>query len=462
MRRIIIAALLVALLCSVCLAAGPKKVTMPPCEEFILDNGLTVYIMETSEVPLATMRLLLPVGSARDIPGKEGIANLTARLLLKGAAGRTAEEISATVEGIGGELEADATRDYTIINGNFMSRDLEFGLGIMADVLLRPDLSEEEIEREKGIIAAEIRRNRENPYRFTTSQFMKLIAGDHPYAHPVSGDAGSVGSMTRDDIAGFHADYYSPSGAILAIVGDVDKKKALTLVEKEFGGWKGVLAERTVPKLAGKRFPGRRVVIIDKKDSTQGQIRIGNIAVGRDTPHYFPITVANSVLGGGFTSRLMREIRVVRGLSYGARSISYQFKDGGIFLVVTYTKNETLREAIDVALEEVGKMRDVAVDEEELESSKRYISGLFPFRIETNDHLANWLTEIAFYNLDNDFVEDYRSRISEVTSAEAQDVARNHFHVDDCMIVLLADYEAVKDQLEGLGQIEVIDFDEIE
>lgn len=462
MRKLILAALLVALLCSVSLAAGPKKVTMPSYEEFTLDNGLTVFVMETREVPLVTMRLLLPVGSAHDIPGKEGIANLTARLLLKGAAGMTAEEISATVEGIGGELEAEATRDYTLINGNFMSRDLEFGLGIMADLLLRPDLPEEEVEREKGIIAAEIRRNRENPYRFTSTQFVKLIAEGHPYAHPVSGNAGSIGSMTRGDITGFHGDYFKPGGAILAIVGDVDAKKALKLVEKEFGGWKGSKTELTVPKLKEKRFPGRRVVVINKKDSTQGQIRIGNIAVGRDTPHYFPITVANSVLGGGFTSRLMREIRVVRGLSYGARSSAYQYKAGGLFLVTTYTKNETLREAIDVALDEVGKMRDVTVDEEELESSKRYISGLFPFRIETNDHLARWLTEISFYGLDKEFVENYRTKISEVESGEAQEVAQSYFHVDDCMIVLLADYEAVKDQLEGLGQIEIIEFDEME
>ncbi len=462
MRRIIIAALLAALLCSVGLAAGPRKVTMPSYEEYELDNGLTVFVMETREVPLVTMRLLLPVGSAQDIPGKEGIANLTARLLLKGAAGMTAEEISATVEGIGGELEAEATRDHTLINANFMSRDLEFGLGIMADVLLRPDLPDEEIEREKGIISAEIRRDRENPFRFTTTQFMKLIADGHPYAHPVSGGAGSVGALTRDDIAGFHKSYYSPAGAIIAIVGDVNAKKALSLVKKNFGGWKGSETERTVPALEERRFPGRRVIVIDKKDSTQGQIRIGNIAVGRDTPHYFPITVANSVLGGGFTSRLMREIRVVRGLSYGARSVSYQFKDGGIFLVVTYTKNETLREAIDVALDEVKKIREITIDEEELESSKRYISGLFPFRIETNDHLANWLTEIAFYGLGKGFVEDYRSKISEVTSEEAQDVAGKYFHVDDCMIVLLANYDEVKDQLDGLGEIEVVQFDEIE
>jgi zinc protease len=461
-RNLILLAVTVVLLGAAGLEAGPKKVTLPPYEEFTLKNGLTVYVMETREVPLVTMRLLVPVGSAHDSAGKEGIAGLTAGLLLKGAAGKTAEEISETVEGMGGELEADASRDFTLMRGDFLSRDLERGLSIMADALLAPDFPAEELEREKGIVQAEIMRRRENPYYFTTTQFVQLIAEGHPYAHPVSGAAASVGAMTREDIVRFHGDQYAPQGAILAIVGDVDAEKALKLVEKEFGGWKGSVAGRSVPKLEEKRFSGRRVVVIDKKGSTQGQIRIGNIAVGRDTPQYFPITVANNILGGGFTSRLMREIRVVRGLSYGARSIAYQFKDGGLFLVVTYTKNETLREAIDVALDELTRIRDVAVAEEELESSERYISGLFPFEIETNGDLARWLTEIAFYGLEEEFVEDYRSRIDEVTSGEVQEVARSYFHADDCMIVLLADYEQVKDQLEGLGAIEVIDFEEIE
>ena len=443
-------------------AAGLKNISLPDYEEYTLDNGLRVFIMETREVPLVTLRLLLPAGSAQDIQGKEGIANLTARMLLKGAGGRKAEEIAEYVEGMGGSLEAEASRDYTLVQGDFMSRDLESALDIMGDVILEPDFPADEHEREKGIIKAEIQGERESPYYFTTTRFVEALTGDHPYAHPVEGSEKSIESLTRDDLASFHGDNYSPGGAILAIVGDIDKKKATKLVEKEFGDWKGTKTERTLPKLEERRFPGRRVIVIDKPDVTQSQIRIGNIAVGRDTPHYFQLNVANNILGGGFTSRLMKEIRVVRGLSYGARSTLRQYAAGGLFYVVTYTKNESLREALDVALDELRKIRDITVDEEEIESNERYISGLFPFRIETNGHLAYWLTDLAFYGLDKGFVENYRGRIDAVESAEVQEVARNHFHVDDCMIMLLTNYEGVKDQLEGLGQIEVIPFEEIE
>ena len=443
-------------------AAKLKNITLPPYEEHTLDNGLRVFIMETREVPLVTLRLLLPVGSAHDIPGREGIANLTARMLLKGAAGRTAEEIAEYVEGMGGSLEAEASRDFSLMTGDFMSRDLGKALDIMGDVILKPDFPEGEHERAKSIVQAEIKGDSESPYYFTSTRFVETLTGDHPYAHPIEGNERSIGAITRNDLALFHRDYYSPQGAVLAVVGDVKAKDALKIIKKEFGEWKGAQVDRTLPKLEEKRFPGRRVIIIDKPDATQSQIRIGNIAAGRNTPHYFQLNVANNILGGGFTSRLMKEIRVVRGLSYGARSIIRQYEAGGLFYVVTYTKNESLREAIDVALDELGKIRDITVEDEEMESNERYISGLFPFRLETNGHLAYWLTDLAFYNLDKEFVENYRERIDDVESGGVQEVAQKYFHVDDCMIMLLTNYEGVKDQLEGLGQIEVIPFDEIE
>ena len=440
---------------------GLEDITLPPYEEHILDNGLRVFVMETHEVPLVTLRLLIPAGSAHDAPSRAGIANLTARMLLKGAAGRTAEEIAEYVEGMGGRLEAEANRDYTLVEGDFMARDIEAALEIMGDVVLRPDFPAEEHERERGIVQAEITGDRESPYYFTSKRFIEALVGDHPYAHPVEGSEESIGAISREDIALFHKEYFSPEGAILAVVGDVEAKDALRMIEEEFGGWKGAAADLTIPKLAERTFPGRKVVIIDKPDVTQSQIRIGNIAVGMDTPHYFQLEVANNILGGGFTSRLMKEIRVVRGLSYGARSVLARYEAGGLFYVVTYTKNDTLREAIDVALEELSKIRNIPVDDEEIESNERYISGLFPFRLETNGHLAFWLTELAFYGLGKDFVEGYRGRIDAVESNEVQEVARSYFHVDDCMIMLLTDYDSVKDQLEGLGEIEVIPFGEI-
>jgi zinc protease len=188
---------------------------------------------------------------------------------------------------------------------------------------------------------------------------------------------------------------------------------------------------------------------------------IGNVAVGRNTTEYFPLLVVNNTLGGGFTSRLMDEIRVNRGLSYGARSGLTQLKAGGFFGVMTYTKNKTLRETIDVALDQVKKIRTEKMSDTELTSSKKYLSGLFPFDIETNNDLASWLGDLSFYKLPIDYVEGYRDHVDKVTPAEAMKVAGEHFWVDDNLILLLTNYEETKDQLKGLGEAQVVNFDQL-
>lgn len=462
MKRLIILIVAMIFVVSTSLMAGPKGVKLPSYKQSTLKNGLTVFVMEMREVPLVSINLLVPAGSAHDGAGREGEANFTARLLLKGAGGMGADEIAESVEGMGGRLNASATRDYTMITANFMSRDFERALGYLAMVALKPDFPDEEVERERGIIKAEILGEKESPSSIATREFIRAVAGSHPYANPTAGYQASVTAITRDDIVSFHKSKYFPKGSILTIVGEVNVKKALDAVKKSFTSWQGTGAVRRIDPFEAGAGAGRRVIVINKPDATQSQIRIGNIAVGRSTPDYFPLLVGNSLLGGGFTSRLMDEIRVNRGLSYGARSSVYHLRNGGLFLVSTFTKNPTLRETIDVALEQVERMRTEAIGEMELGNTKRYISGLFPFDLETNDDLAEWLTEIEFYGLPKDLAGKYRAKIDEVSSEDIMRVAKEHFHASDCLILVLTNYEETKDQLAGLGKIEVVDIDEIE
>ncbi len=464
MRRIFTALISAAMIAAaVPAAAGTRDVKLPDYEEHVMKNGLKVFIVPASEVPLVTMRLLIPAGSYTDKEGDEGLAAMTARLLLNGAGGMGAEEISASVEGVGGRLDAWAGRDYAIVTGDFLSRDFELGLDHLARVVTRPDFPAEEFERERSIVLAEAMSVKENPYALANREFLRLLLAPDPYGNPVDGYPASVRKMSRDDVFFFHKEHYVPEGAILAVVGDVDAGKAKKLIEKKLGGWKsGAPVLVRIVNVNRTEILSRRVIVIDKPDLTQSQIRIGNIAVGRNTPDYFDLKVANSILGGGFTSRLMDEIRVNRGLSYGARSGLGQFRYGGFFGIYTHTKNATLRETIDVALEQVRLMRDVKVEDEELAGSRRYISGLFPFDIETNADIAQWMTDLDFYSLGGDFVEKYRSRIGAVSSDDVMRVAREHFGYDANLIVVMTNYDETKQQLEGLGDIEVISMSEIE
>jgi zinc protease len=461
MNRMILIAAAALMLVPALAFAQSGTLKLPAYKQFQLKNGARVFIMETHEVPLVTLRLLLPAGSAMDGPASEGVANLTGRLLQKGAAGLTEDQISEMIEDVGGRVDVSTGRDYSIVNGDFLAKDLGRALDIIGKVVLAPDFPKDAFDREKGLVVAEIQAEREEPMAVASKEFPRVLMGDHPYAHPVEGGEASVTALTRDKVLEFYKKHYVPAGSMLAVVGDVDAGKALDLVKKTFEGWKGEASAQTIPPLVVRTFPGRKLYVIDKPDATQSQIRIGNLAVGRSSPEHFPLLVANNVLGGGFTSRLMEEIRVSRGLSYGARSDMSELKVGGFFGVTTFTKNATLRQTIDVALDQLKRIRTEKMNDAELTSSKKYLSGLFPFDVETNGDLAGWLVDLSFYNLPVDYVEGYRNHVDSVTPGEAMKVADEHFWLDDNVILLLTNYSAVKDQLKGLGEAQVVGMDQL-
>lgn len=463
MKRILIITLVaaaVALNASLAFA-GADAVKLPPYKESTLGNGLRVFVMETREVPLVTVAFLVPAGSAADDPGSEGIANITGRLLMKGAGGMTADRIAEAIEEVGGAIDVRTGRDYSAAYANFMAKDLERALDVLSAIALKPSFPEEELAREKSLVAADIAGAKDNPMALANREFVRDLVGDHPYAHPVEGSEQSVEALTRAGIQAFYKAHYVPRGAILAVVGDVDAKKALEVVRARFGGWKGDAPARAVPPLEPKKYPGRRVIVVDKPDASQSQIRFGNVTVPRGTSEEFPLVVSNTVLGGGFTSRLMDEIRVNRGLSYGARSTNMNFRDGGIFGVYTYTKNKSLRECIDVALEQVKRMRTEKLTETELASAKKYVTGLFPFDVETNNDLAQWLVELSFYGIPLTYVEEYCAKVDAVTADECLKVAQNRYWLDDNLMFLMTKYDETKEQLQGLGTFEVIGIDKI-
>ncbi|HVO76637.1 MAG TPA: pitrilysin family protein [Candidatus Bathyarchaeia archaeon] len=441
--------------------AETGAVKLPPYKEHALKNGLRVFIMETREVPLVSLQLLVPAGSATDDPGAEGVANLTGRLLPKGAAGLTAEQIAESIEEVGGAVNVETGRDYATVNGDFLAKDLDRALDIVGKIVLSADFPKEEVEREKGLVVAEIRAEKERPSTIATREFVRALGADHPYAHAVAGSEESVGALTREKVLAYYKAHYVPRGAILAVVGDVDGGAARKLIEAKFGAWKGDASAAAIPALIPRKLSGRTLFVINKEEATQSQIRIGNLSVERTSPDYFPLLVANSVLGGGFTSRLMDEIRVTRGLSYGASSGIDHLKAGGFFGVYTYTKNKTLRETIDVALGELEKIRTEKISDAELAKTKTYITGLFPFNIERNADLAGWITDLAYYGLPLTFVETYGPNVDKVTPDDAQRVAREQMWLDDNLILVLTRYEETKEQLAGLGKIETINVDQV-
>jgi zinc protease len=279
--------------------------------------------------------------------------------------------------------------------------------------------------------------------------------GKSPLAHAPIGRAATVKAITREDVEAFHRQNLAPNNAILAVVGDVDPKAALAAIEKAFKEWKPSGREHRVPYEPLSRSGGRSVRIVSKPEVTQTQIRMACAGVARNHPDYFPIIVANAILGGGFTSRLVDEIRVVQGLTYGISSGFRMYRNAGTFGISTFTRNETLRKCVDEILRVMRQLLDQGPGEEELAKAKRYLTGQFPLGLQAPDQLAAQLVEIEFYGLDPRFVENYDASVNGVAMADCRRALKSYFCTDDLRILVVSNPDTARKALEGLGPIEV-------
>jgi zinc protease len=283
---------------------------------------------------------------------------------------------------------------------------------------------------------------------------LQAAFGRHPYGHPPEGRVRELRAMRRSDVKAFHARHFRPGSALLIVVGNVRAEAVLAMVRRRFGRWRG--ADGATVSIAPPAPPRRSVVVVDKPDVTQTQVRIASAGFARRSADYFPGLVASAVLGGGFTSRLMEAIRVNRGLSYGVRCRFATSGSGGIFFVSTFTKVETTAEIVQVALDETARFCDGGPSEDELGRIQSYLCGLFPLSLETHDQLAEKLADLALFDLPDDEVSHFRERIRAVTPAACRDVGRRYFPLEDRVVVAVGPARTIARQLERFGPVTVV------
>jgi zinc protease len=450
--------LVIALGLAVC--AGPAwaaPLQLPAYTRTTLENGLVVYIMPTQRLPLVDFRLLVRAGSVNDPHGREGLANLTAELLTQGAGPRSARQIAEDIAFVGGSLGASAGAEQLIVTCEVLKKDFGVGLELLRDVVVSPTFPADEFARKKDETLGRIASQRDDPATVANMELGPFLLGSSPLAHPALGWQKSVGAITRDDVTRFHAQFVRPDNAMLAVVGDVDPRAVKAALEAAFAGWKANGARPGDAYTAVPQARGRRILIVNKPEVTQTQIRLACMGVPRNHPDYYPITVANTILGSGFTSRLVNEIRVVQGLTYSINSRFGMYRNAGTFRISTFTKNETLRKTIDETLKVVKTLLDQGPSEEELAKAKRYLTGQFPLGLQAPDALATQLLDVDFYGLDPKYVETFSERINAVTMDDARRALKSYMCVDDLGILVVANPELARKALDGLGPAEVRD-----
>jgi zinc protease len=433
-------------------SAGTFSVPAP--SRTTLKNGLTVLVLERRAIPLVQFRLLVRAGTSADPAGKEGSAALMARLLKRGTRSRPAQQFSEEVEFVGGSLESSAGSEAIVVTGEFAGRDVEVGFNLLADLAQNPAFRQEEFDKEKRLVLADIVSRLDDPEQVAQEAFASWLFGSHPYGRPPQGTRRTVEAITLADVRAFYEARVLPNNAILAIVGDIDKTQAAQRVERYFGAWKrGAAPEARVPDPAPVR--GRKVLLVDKPDATQSQIRFGNVGIRRSDPDYYPLVVGNTILGGGFTSLLVEEVRVKKGLTYSIRSRVEALRSPGSVSVVTFSKNETVLETIRLSLDQIRKVREGAIPADSLDKARNYLAGLYPLRIESPDDLAAEILNVEFYGLGGDYINQYQKRVRGVGPEAVKRVAARVLPLDDMAVVVVGPAASLKKDLETIGPVTV-------
>jgi len=369
------------------------------------------------------------------------LANLTAKLLTYGTRRRSAIEISEILDFIGASLTTGSGKDVASVSMTLLKKDLAAGLELLAEILTQSTFPQAEIERQKQAVIASIRAREEDPGAVAETKFTAALFPGSPYGRPVEGTEASVKRLERKNLQDFFAQHYRPNRTIISVVGDVAEDEIAQALNKAMKGWnKGALSGKPLVPAA----IGAPQTVRVNKDLTQSNIVLGHEGVMRSNADYYAIQVMNYILGGGgFSSRAMDSIRNERGLAYSVYCYFRAEKSHGSFQFVMQTKNETALEAMRIAKEEIRRIREEPVSEQELSDAKNYLIGSFPLRLDTNRKVASFLSQVEYYQLGLDYPERYADLIGKVTREDVQRVAKQYLHPEKLITVVVGNLKQV-------------------
>jgi len=443
--------------------AAPRPVQIPKPVEKTLANGLRVIVVEKKGVPLVNARLLIKNGGEADPANLPGLADTTASLLSKGTTTRSAEQIARGVEALGATLDTGAGWDDSYVDLDVLSSKLPAAMGFMADVVRHPTFKQEEIDRLRQQNIDGLRVAMKQPGRLASFVMTHVIFGEGPYGHNLGGTPESLARIKRDDIVKFHRDRYRPDHAILVIGGDITPAKAFATAQELFGGWKPATGSHPLPLGWLKGFPPPRVVVIDMPAAGQAAVVVGRPGLPRADAAYHLSLVTNSILGGGYSSRLNEEIRIKRGLSYGANSSFDLRRDPGPFTASAQTKNESAGEVAGLIVDEMNKLGTTAVAADELGPRKAVLIGGFGRQLETNSGIVGRIGTLALYGLKLDEINRYISGVQAVSADDVQKFAAAHLNGNDSSVVIVGDAKKFLPVLQQrFKNVEVIPIDQLD
>lgn len=432
-------------------ALPPRPYRFPAFERRRLENGIRLILAPVRKLPLVTACVVVEAGAVADPTGREGVAQLTADLLLEGTAAQTGAELAERFERLGATVEAQAEWDVAVVTLTAMRDHFHDAARLLGDVLRAPSFPEREVDRLRSEHRAELLRRRAEPRALADDMFARVVYADTSrFARPLGGIEPSVVAITRADIQRFYEDRYRADGLTVVIAGDLGFDAAERLARAAFGDWAhgGATPARAndVPARAH-----RAVHVVSKPDAQQAELRVGHTGMPRSHPDYYGVVVMNAILGGLFSSRINLSLRERHGYTYGAFSHFEWRRQAGPFRVSTAVQTEMTGPAVAEVIAEIDRIRDTEVDVDELSLATSYLAGIFPIRFETTESIADALAMLATFGLPDDFHDTYRDRIRSTTAADVLRAAREHLRPGELQVLVVGDVEQVRDPLARLG-----------
>jgi zinc protease len=443
---------------------APRSVIIPKPVEKTLANGLRVIVVQRSEMPLVTAQLVIKNGGEVDPSDMAGVADLTASLLTRGTSTRSATQIAEAIEALGGTLNSGANWDSSTVTTSVLSSRIGPALEIVSDVVRNPAFKDEEIERFRRQSLNLLRNALGTPGSIARFAAGRVVFRDSPYGHPLSGTPESLSRIKRDDIVRVHGMYYRPDNAILVIGGDMTPQNGFALAEKYFGAWQKPSTD--LPKLAvvtpASDANNRRIIVVDMPAAGQAFVLAARTAINRDNPDFYPGIVSNAVLSG-YSGRLNWEIRVKRGLSYGAGSSLDTRRSAGAFIATASTKNESGAEVSALTLGEIAKLAADGVAQTELTPRQASLIGGFARQMETTNGLVGQVSSLAIYGINFDQLNQFVSRVQAIKPEDVKKFASTNLSTDSTSLIVVGDAKKfLPDLQKQFPQVEVIPIDQLD
>lgn len=399
-------------------------------------QGARVIFVESHELPILDIAVDFPAGSSRDPAGKAGLAQLTQGLLDQGAGGLSETAIAHKLADVGAVLSGRLDRDRAgIILRTLASADeKKQALDMFARVLQQPEFPQAVVEREKKRLIASIREAEADPGNVAGKAFYRAIYGVHPYAHDEAGEIGTIPKLTRSDLQAFYRAHYSAPNAVISLMGDITRAEAEAIADRLAEGLSRAAVVPVLPKPAPATATDNRIT----HPSTQSHVLMGGVGLSRTDPDYFPLFVGNYVLGGGgFDSRLLKEVRDKRGYAYSAYSYFMPLGEAGPFQLGLQTKLEQTDDALKVARDTLREFIASGPSEAELTQAKSNLTGGFPLRIDSNKKILDYLSVIGFYNLPLDYLDTWVDQVSAVDVAAVKQAFARRVDPDKLVTVVV-------------------------